>query len=82
MRSSRPKHETHQTDFEIPTGDLHDCGWHDALRDPAFYRRFGFENNSALRMEGIPPEFLMCLPMGESVPEGIVTHHPAFHAGE
>ncbi len=50
--------------------------------DPAFYHRFGFENNSALRMEGIPPEFVMCLPMGESVPEGIVTHHPAFHAGE
>jgi putative acetyltransferase len=27
--------------------------------DPAFYRRFGFENNPALRMEGIPPEFVM-----------------------
>ncbi len=50
--------------------------------DPAFYRRFGFENDPALRMEGIPPEFVMCLPMGERMPEGSVTHHPAFSAGE
>lgn len=47
--------------------------------DPAYYRRFGFENNPSLRMEGIPPEFLMCLPMGDRVPEGNVQHHPAFH---
>jgi len=47
--------------------------------DPAFYRRFGFESNPALRMEGIPSEFVMCLPMGNTVPEGNVTHHPAFH---
>ena len=50
--------------------------------DPAFYRRFGFENNSALRMEGVPPEVLMCLPMADDVPEGDVTHHPAFSIGE
>ncbi len=50
--------------------------------DPAFYRRFGFENNPALRMEGIPPEVLMCLPMGDQIPEGSVTHHAAFSAGE
>ena len=47
--------------------------------DPAFYCRFGFETNLALRMEGIPSEFVMCLPMGDNVPEGNVTHHPAFH---
>ena len=49
--------------------------------DPAFYRRFGFENNPALQMEGVPPEVLMCLPMDGEMPEGDVTHHPAFHAG-
>ncbi len=49
--------------------------------DPAFYRRFGFENNSVLQMEGVPPEVLMCLPMGDEMPEGNVAHHPAFHAG-
>jgi putative acetyltransferase len=50
--------------------------------NPAFYRRFGFENNPALRMEGVPPEVLMCLPMGDKMPEGNVTHHPAFFVGE
>jgi putative acetyltransferase len=50
--------------------------------DPAFYRRFGFENNPALRMEGVPPEVLMCLPMSDKMLEGNVTHHPAFFVGE
>jgi putative acetyltransferase len=51
--------------------------------DPAFYRRFGFENNpSGLRMEGVPPEVIMCLSMCGQMPEGIVTHHPAFFVGE
>ena len=49
--------------------------------DPAFYRRLGFENNPALRMEGVPSEFLMSLPMGDHVPEGNVTLHPAFSVG-
>ena len=50
--------------------------------DPAFYRRFGFQNSPALRMEGVPPEVIMCLPMGDHMPEGNVTHHPAFSIGE
>ena len=50
--------------------------------DPAFYRRFGFEHNRVLRMEGVPPEVLMCLPMGDQMPEGSVTHHPAFSVAE
>lgn len=49
--------------------------------DPAFYRRFGFQNNPALRMEGVPPEVLICLPMDDRMPEGKVTHHLAFHVG-
>jgi putative acetyltransferase len=49
--------------------------------DPAYYRRFGFGHNPALRMEGIPPEVLLCLPIGGRVPEGSVTHHPAFSVG-
>jgi putative acetyltransferase len=50
--------------------------------DPAYYRRFGFENNPALRMEGVPPEVLMCLPMRDPMPGGSVVHHPAFFVGE
>ncbi|MEN6407166.1 MAG: N-acetyltransferase [Thermoguttaceae bacterium] len=49
--------------------------------DPAFYRRFGFQNNPALRMEGVPSEVLMCLAMGDQMLEGTVTHHPAFFIG-
>ena len=37
MRSTRPIHETHQTDLEIPTGDLHDRGWHDHFVNPGFF---------------------------------------------
>jgi putative acetyltransferase len=49
--------------------------------DPAYYRRFGFENPATLGMEGVPPEVIMCLPMSDTMPEGNVTHHPAFHVG-
>ncbi len=49
--------------------------------DPAFYRRFGFQHNPTLSMEGVPPEVLLCLPMGGQIPEGNVTHHPAFSVG-
>jgi putative acetyltransferase len=50
--------------------------------DPAFYRRFGFEHHPALRMEGVPPEVTLCMPMGDRMPEGSVRHHAAFHVGE
>ena len=49
--------------------------------DPAFYRRFGFQHNSTLRMEGVPAEVLLCLPMYGQMPEGNVTQHPAFSVG-
>ena len=50
--------------------------------EPAFYNRFGFRHDPALRMEGVPPEVLLCLPMCDEMPEGAVTHHPAFSVGE
>lgn len=37
MRSNRPINETHQTDLNIPTDDVHDHGWHDALREPRVF---------------------------------------------
>jgi putative acetyltransferase len=49
--------------------------------EPAYYGRFGFEHNPALRMEGVPAEVLLCLPMSGRVPEGSVVHHPAFSVG-
>ena len=49
--------------------------------EPAFYNRFGFRHNPALRMEGVPPEVLLCLSMCDETPEGAVTHHSAFSIG-
>ena len=49
--------------------------------DPAFYRRFGFQNNCPLQMEGVPSEFVLALPMNGPMPQGTVTHHPAFSVG-
>jgi len=46
--------------------------------DPAYYRRFGFTNNPALVLEGIPAEYFMCLPLAGPVPQGQVSHHPEF----
>ena len=48
--------------------------------DPAFYTRFGFANNSALVLEGIPQEFVLSLSFGTSSAHGHVQFHPAFQA--
>lgn len=50
--------------------------------DPAYYERFGFRNEPGLAMEGVPPQYLFCPPMGEKIPRGNVTHHPAFFVRE
>ncbi len=52
------------------------------LGDPAYYSRFGFRPDAALVMEGVPPQYLLCLPMAEPMPRGPVEHHPAFFVGE
>ena len=48
--------------------------------DPAFYVRFGFANNPALVLEGVPQEFLLALSIGTSSAHGNVNFHPAFQA--
>ena len=50
--------------------------------DPAYYTRFGFRNDPGLTMNGVPPQYLFCLPMDSQVPQGEVTHHPAFFVKE
>lgn len=49
--------------------------------DPAYYGRFGFRSESALSMEGVPPEVFLCLPVAGPMPRGRVTHHKAFSVG-
>ena len=48
--------------------------------DPAFYIRFGFANNPALLLEGVPPEFVLALSLGTSSTHGNVHFHQAFQA--
>ncbi|WP_300675428.1 GNAT family N-acetyltransferase [Desulfoluna sp.] len=48
--------------------------------DPEYYRRHGFKNNPGLVYEGIPPEFFMVLPLGNTLHRGRVTFHEGFQA--
>jgi putative acetyltransferase len=48
--------------------------------DPAFYSLFGFANNPALVLEGVPQEFFLSLSPGTSSAQGTVHFHPAFQA--
>ena len=48
------------------------------LGDPAYYRRFGFESDSALLYRGAPPEYFMVISFGGAVPAGWVEYHRGF----
>jgi len=49
------------------------------LGDPAYYPRFGFAPDPALRFEGVPPEYFMALAFSDTSPAGAVVYHPAFY---
>ena len=42
-----------------------------------YYRRFGFDNSTAMWVEGYPAHDFLVLPFGEEA-EGVVAFHPAF----
>ncbi len=48
------------------------------LGEPAYYRRFGFRGDAGLTSPGLPPEYLMALPLRGQVPSGILSFHSAF----
>ncbi len=48
------------------------------LGDPAYYGRFGFRQDAALRYPGAPSHYFQCLVMVAGRPQGIVDYHPAF----
>lgn len=50
------------------------------LGDPAFYRRFGFENDTALHYEDAPAEYFMALAFHDMKPSGKITFHEGFSA--
>jgi putative acetyltransferase len=48
--------------------------------EPAYYGRFGFANDPALVLEGVPPEYFLALRLGDAPAGGAVVFHPAFAA--
>lgn len=48
--------------------------------EPAYYRRFGFENHAGLRFEGVPAEYFMGKALNGPVPSGSVSFHAGFGA--
>lgn len=50
--------------------------------DPAFYTRFGFANNPALVLEGVPQAYVLSLSLGTSSAHGKLQFHSAFQATE
>jgi putative acetyltransferase len=52
------------------------------LGAPAYYHRFGYENDPALRYEGAPADHFMRLRLdaAAAMPEGCVTYHAGFDA--
>ena len=48
------------------------------LGDPAYYSRFGFEHDPALRYPGPPPKYFQRLVVAGDAPSGDVRYAPAF----
>ena len=48
------------------------------LGEPEFYERFGFVCQPGCILDGVPPEYFMCLPFQGPFPQGTVTYHVAF----
>ena len=46
--------------------------------DPAFYRRFGFDQRDGVVCAGVPDDNVLCLPLTAEMPTGEVVYHPAF----
>lgn len=52
------------------------------LGDPAYYGRFGFRSDPALRLRGVPAQYFQGLSFTDAaLPAGIVRYHRAFSSG-
>lgn len=61
---------------------LKECGARGCvvLGDPAYYARFGFVSDPALRYAELPPEYFRRIVFKGTPPHGTVTYHSAFDA--
>jgi putative acetyltransferase len=48
--------------------------------DPGYYERFGFKNFTDLVVHGVPQQYVLALPFGESEASGSVAFHEGFSA--
>jgi len=48
--------------------------------DPGYYERFGFRSPPDLVIDGVPQEYVLALPFGESKTSGTVAFHDSFAA--
>ena len=48
------------------------------LGDPAYYRRFGFEHDPAVRYRDVPPPYFQLLSFTGQRPSGAIEYHRAF----
>jgi len=48
--------------------------------EPAYYERFGFKADGALKLPGVPPEYFLAVAFDTPVPVGVVSYHEAFDA--
>jgi putative acetyltransferase len=48
------------------------------LGDPAYYRRFGFQPDPTLTLDGVPPQYFQSLRLSGDA-KGAVAYHPAFY---
>jgi putative acetyltransferase len=48
--------------------------------EPGYYERFGFRSRPDLAVDGVPQEYVLALPFGESGTNGTVMFHEAFAA--
>lgn len=49
------------------------------LGDPGYYGRFGFETDSRLTLDGVPPEYFLRVAFSQVYGGGSVSYHPAFY---
>jgi putative acetyltransferase len=48
--------------------------------DPGYYERFGFRSPTDMVIDGVPQEYVLALPFGESKASGTVVFHKGFAA--
>ncbi|MDO9415437.1 GNAT family N-acetyltransferase [Pararhizobium sp.] len=52
------------------------------LGDEGFYSKFGFDQNAAIVLPDVAPQYFLSMALSQVPASGMVTYHPAFYAGQ